>query len=384
MREDTRIPPLVEHLAPIPEYRRARGKRHPLLPMLLLVCLAMLCGARGQSAIADWGANYGPRWLRRLGFTRDAGPSQPTLSRLFQQVPHATVEAVLGRWAEQVVRCSPRPAAPELEGIALDGKRLRGSARQGAVAAHLLSAYSHRLRVVLGQVGVPDKTNEIGAAGEALLTLVLDGRVVTADALLTQREVARTIVDSGGDYLLPVKENQPQLLADIIAAFAPEAEAGERVGPAREVALHGGRLEYRTLTACTALVGYIDWPGFQQALKLERRVVHKATGRVLRQETAYAITSCPPPRATPAALLRVWRGHWRIENQLHYVRDVTFGEDRSTVRARHAPQVMAAFRNTAISLLRLLGATNIAAACRRYAAQPALAFAAIGLPVDFE
>ena len=316
MDEGTRIPALVEYLAQIPEYRQARGKRHPLLPLLLLVCVAMLSGARGQSAIADWGANYGRRWLRRLGFTRDVGPSQPTLSRLFQQVPHATVEAVLGRWAEQVVRCSPRPAAPELEGIALDGKRLRGSARQGAVAAHLLSAYSHRLRVVLGQVGVP--------------------------------------------------------------------EAGERVGPAREVALHGGRLEYRTLTACTALVGYIDWPGFQQALKLERRVVHKATGRVLRQETAYAITSCPPPRATPAALLRVWRGHWRIENQLHYVRDVTFGEDRSTVRARHAPQVMAAFRNTAISLLRLLGATNIAAACRRYAAQPALAFAAIGLPVDFE
>jgi predicted transposase YbfD/YdcC len=379
MDEDIRIPALVEYLAQIPEYRKARGKRHPLLPLLLLVCVAMLCGARGQSAIADWGAYHGRRWLRRLGFTREVGPSQPTLSRLFQQVPHATVEAVLGRWAEQVLRGCPPADDATLEGIALDGKRLRGSARRGAVDAHLLSAYSQRLRLVLGQLGVPDKTNEIGAADELLLALVLEGRVVTADALLTQREIAQTILEGQGDYLLVVKENQPQLWADIAASFAPEADDFGCVGTAREVSAHGGRLEVRTLTASTALRGYTDWPGFQQALRVERRVVSKATGARLRQETAYAITSCAPQRATPAQLLALWRGHWAIENRLHYVRDVTFDEDRATVRAGHAPQVMAAFRNTAIGLLRLMGATNIAAACRRCAAQPAVALAALGL-----
>src|SRR5688572_16708696 len=104
MGEHNTIPSLVEYLVQIPEYRQARGKRHPLLALLLLVCVAMLCGARGQSAIADWGRYWGQPWLRRLGFTRRHGPSQPTLSRLFRAVPHATVEAVLGRWAEQALR----------------------------------------------------------------------------------------------------------------------------------------------------------------------------------------------------------------------------------------------------------------------------------------
>jgi predicted transposase YbfD/YdcC len=381
MDEHSTIPSLVEYLRQVPEYRHARGKRHPLLALLLLVCVAMLCGARGQSAIADWGRFHGQPWLRRLGFTRRRGPSQPTLSRLFAAVPHATVEAALGRWAEQVLRLCP--AGEALEGVAFDGKRLRGSAKHGAVDAHLLSAFSHRLQVVLGQAGVPDKTNEIGAAGDLLLDLMLEGRVVTADALLTQREIARTILASGGDYLLAVKENQPALHADLVAAFAPEADDTALVGVACTVDAHGGRVEQRRLTASTALAGYSDWPGLRQALMVERRVIAKATGRLLRQETAYAVTSCPPERAAPAQLLALWRGHWGIENRLHYIRDVTFDEDRATVRAGHAPQVMAAFRNAAIGLLRRLGATNIAAGCRRCAARPALALAAIGL-TDFE
>jgi hypothetical protein len=196
--DHTRVPSLVEYVAQIPEYRQARGKRHPLLPMLLLVCVAMLCGARSQSAIADWGANYGQPWLRRLGFTRGRGPSQPTLSRLFQRVAYATVEAALRQWAEQALRGCPPPADAPLEGIAVDGKTLRESKRQGANDAHLLSAFSHRLGVVLGQTGVPDKTNESGAADELLLAIVLGGRVVTADALLTQRALAETILRSGG------------------------------------------------------------------------------------------------------------------------------------------------------------------------------------------
>ena len=382
MTEDSTIPSLAEYLAQIPEYRAARGLQHPLLALLLLVCVAMLCGARGQSAIADWGQHHGRPWLRRLGFTRDRAPSQPTLSRLFRGIPHRAVEAALGRWAEQVVRCCP--AAGELEGVALDGKTLRGSKRQGAADAHLLAAFSHRRGVVLGQVGVADKTNELGAAQAFLLTVALEGRIVTADALLTQRELARTILASGGDYLLAVKANQPQLRADLAAAFAPDADGTGLVGTACTVTQHGGRVERRTLTASTAPVGYSDWPGLQQALRLERRVIHKATGRLLRQETAYAITSCTPQRAAPAQLLRLWRGHWAIENRLHYIRDVAFDEDRATVRADHAPQVMAAFRNAAIGLIHALGFTRITATCRRFSAQPLAAFLALGPSPDLE
>ena len=381
--DSTRVPALVEYLAQIPEYRQARGTRHPLLALLLLVCVATLCGARSQSAIADWAAHRGRPWLRHLGFTRDRGPSQPTLSRLFARIPHRTVEAALGRWAEQALRCCP-PAPGALEGVAVDGKALRGSRRQGAADAHLLAAFSHRLGVTLGQAGVPDKTNEIGAASAFLLTLALGGRIVTADALLTQREIARTILDGGGDYLLVVKENQPTLHADVAASFAPDADDTGLVGVACTVDQHGERVECRALTASTALVGYSDWPGLGQALKVERRVVHKRTGRVLRRETAYAVTSLRPSQAAPPQLLALWRQHWSIENRLHYVRDVTFDEDRATARAGHAPQVMAAFRNAAIGLIRALGATKIAATCRMFSAQPLAAFLATGARPDLE
>ena len=381
MDDSTRVPPLAVYLAAIPEFRASRGKRHGLLPLLLLVCVAMLCGARGQSAIAAWGRDYGRPWLRRLGFTRPYGPSQATLHRLFAGVAYPAVEAALGRWAEQALRAFP-PAPGTPEGVALDGKTLRGSRKRGAADAHLLAALSHRLGVVVGQVAVADKTNESGAAGELLLTLALGGRVVTADALLTQRAVAQAIVARGGDYLLAVKENQPTLLWEVAAAFdVPAADAPPATEAHRQ---HGGRVETRRLAASTALVGYSDWPALAQALRLERRVVAKATGAVLRQEVVYAVTSLAPERATPAQLLTLWREHWHIENKLHYVRDVTFDEDRAQVRAGTAPQCMAAFRNLAIGLLRLLGAPNIAAATRRYAAQPARALAALGLGPDFE
>lgn len=383
MDDSTRVPPLAGYLATIPEYRAARGRRHGLLPLLLLVCVAMLCGARGQSGIAAWGRDYGQPWLRRLGFTRGTGPSQPTLHRLFAGVAYATVEAALGAWAEQALRRCPPSGRGALEGVAVDGKALRGSRKRGAADAHLLAALSHRLGVVLGQVAVADKTNEIGAAGELLLGLVLEGRVVTADALLTQRALAQAIVARGGAYLLAVKGNQPGLRGDIALLFADPDLAADAAA-VETVSQHGGRVETRRLAASAALVGYSDWPGLQQVLRLERRVVAKATGAVLRQETAYAVTSLAPQDADPTQLLALWRGHWAIENQLHWVRDVTFDEDRAQARAGTVPQCMAAFRNLAIGLLRTLGAANIAAATRRYAAQPARALAALGLTSDFE
>ena len=152
--------------------------------------------------------------------------------------------------------------------------------------------------------------------------------------------------------------------------------------------MHGNRIEERVLRTSTALCEvYGDdlWPGLGhgQLLQIKRTVTNKRTGRCTC-EIAYAITSLSPQRATPAQLLVVWREHWHIENKLHWVRDVTFDEDRSSVRAGTIPLVMAALRNTTISLLRLLGATNIARACRQMAAQPHLALAALGCPTQNE
>ena len=372
-----RLPSLKDALADVPEFRQAQGRRYDLLPVLLLCCVAVMCGARSQSAIAEWGQNYGARWLKRLGLRRGRGPSQPTLHRIFRGLDCARLEQCVTEWADRVLAARPAPAAA-LDALAIDGKSLRGSSEPGGAAAHLVSALSHRLGVVVAQLGVQDKSHELGHLEALLDALVLDGRVVTADALHTQRAVAQAVISRGGDYLLPVKENQPVLRSDIALAFAHDKALADTITTAQTTDGHGGRIETRRLRASTALAGYLCWPGHAQVLELRRLVTDKRTGRT-RQGVVYGITSLDPERASAAQLLRLWREHWHIENRLHWVRDVTFDEDRSQVRVGHAPQVMATLRNVAISLLRLCGAENIAAACRRHAARPAEALAAVGI-----
>ncbi|MCA1599673.1 MAG: ISAs1 family transposase [Chloroflexi bacterium] len=371
------VPSLRDALADVPDFRQAQGRRYELLPVLLLSCVAVMCGARSQAAIAEWGTNYGIRWLTRLGIQRRRGPSQPTLHRIFKALDGVCLEHCVTRWAEQVLTaCAGTDAA--LEALSIDGKSLRGSAQQGAAESHLLSAISQRLGLVVAQLAVSDKSHEAASVEALLAALVLEGRVVTLDALHTHAWVAQTILDGGGDYLLPVKDNQPLLRQDIALVFAHADRLADTITEARSTDQHGGRIETRRLRASTALQGYVDWPGHQQVLELRRTVTEKRTGQT-RCEVVHAITSLEPERATTRQLLEMWRSHWHIENRLHWVRDVTFDEDRSQVRAGHAPQVMAALRNVAISLLRLCGAENIAAACRRYAARPSLALAAVGI-----
>ncbi len=159
--------------------------------------------------------------------------------------------------------------AGELEGVAVDGKSLRGSVKQGATDGHLLSALSHRLGFVLNQVAVSDRSNEIPHSGELLAGLVLEGQVVTTDALLTQQSLAAQILEQGGDYLLVVKNNQPRLRAEIELVFQT-APLRATCRTATTTSLHGGRIETRYLQVSDALVGWDDWPGLQQILRVER------------------------------------------------------------------------------------------------------------------
>lgn len=376
------VPPLAEVFAAIPDPRHARGVRDPLVSLLLLSCVAMLAGARGQSGIADWAKNYGEPWRSRLGFTHPTGPSQATLHRLFAHIAVGVLEAHLARWTQQVCAALTVDTAgePGLVGVAMDGKTLRTSRQCGATETHLVSLCRHQLGLVFGQVAVGDKANEITASDDLLAMLLLTGVTVTGDAMFTQQAIAQTILDTGNDYLLVVKENQPTLHTEITTLFV---DADAIVTSASETTTHSQRHERRCLHASTELTGYSQWPGLAQVLCMERHSTDCHTGRQ-HHERAYAVTSLPPTRATAAQLLTVWREHWHIENKVHYVRDVTYGEDASTVRTGAAPHALAALRNLALSLLRRDGATNIAAACRRYAAQPALALTAVGLAWDNE
>ena len=204
------------------------------------------------------------------------------------------------------------------------------------------------------------------------------GRVVTGDALYCQRRLCERIVRAGGDYLMQVKGNQRSLYEDIEFCFSGTDTGNGTSGTYRYAETadgHGDRWERRRLWATDLLVGYLDWPAHAQVMKMESRRLVKGEETV---RVRYAITSLGT-ESSADRLLRLIRGHWGIENRLHYVRDFTMGEDGSQVRARSAPQVMAALRNLTLNIFRLSGAANIAAAIRNIGWRPNGALQLLGL-----
>jgi hypothetical protein len=217
---------LMELLQSIQDPRGARGKRHPLPALLALAVVAMLSGMTTYEAIVDYGQQRGWEFLRLLGFTRRRGLCKATYSRVFRRIDVAAFEARLAQWIQG------RLGSTEAPHLALDGKTVRGSRDGQAPGIHLVSAYAPDVRAVVGQLRVDAKTNEHKAALELLGVLPLRGKVVSGDAMVTHRDVCAEVVRGGGDYVLPVKENQPTLRADLAAAFA-EPEAGLSPPPDR-------------------------------------------------------------------------------------------------------------------------------------------------------
>ena len=370
---DEQLPALASVLAQVPDPRAARGRRHPWTALLLLIVVGLLSGANSQRALARFGRDTGLARRRRLGFTHQRSPSQPTLHRVLCRVDVAALERLVGQWLQQVRAAWRRSTARWLDGIAVDGKKLRGARRLGAADAYLLSACCQRGGLVLGQVAVPDTTNELGVVTSLLERVPLIGETVTFDALFTQWTVAERVVQAGGAYLMLVKGNQPTLLADCAALTADVSTRPRRVlGRARSVELVHGRFEERALLAVEARE--LPWPAARQVLRLHRRRIDQHTRAVLTDEVVYAVTSLAPDQARPTDLLRLWRTHWLIENTLHWVRDVVLGEDASTTHTAHAPQALAALRNLTLSLLHRWRHRRITAARQFYASHPAALF----------
>lgn len=192
----TPVLPLVEVLKQVPDFRSKHGKRYQLESVMALGVAATLCGYNSYGAMAEWGKNYGRELAQALGFTKGKTPAVGTLFSVFSQVDKQALEAVLGAWNEQVLAALGQPTPPAA--LSIDGKTLRGSRRQQAVESHLLSAVSHELGLCLCQEAVAGKENEIVALNRLLSDLLLKGRVLTMDALLTQKQIARQIVLKGG------------------------------------------------------------------------------------------------------------------------------------------------------------------------------------------
>ena len=230
--------------------------------------------------------------------------------------------------------------------VTIDGKTLRGSIAAGQTrGTHLLAAYLPGEGVVLAQVEVDGKENEIKAAPRLLEAIDLRGKVVSGDAMLTQRDLAAQVVAAGGEYLWPVKDNQPQLHDDSATFFANEPESVPEAVPVEK---GHGRIEQRHLRASAGLNEYLDWPYLQQVFRVDRRTEHVKRGE-LTHDTVYGITSLGPEQANPQQLLAMVRGHWNIENGLHYRRDETLREDWCHLRLGHAQRMMAAINNLVLN-----------------------------------
>lgn len=373
---------LMELLEGIHDPRGDRGKRHPLSALLALAVVAMLSGMTSYQAICEYGRERGD-FLYLLGFTRKRGLCKATYSRVFRKIDVADFEARVAQWIRS--RLGPDDA----NHLALDGKSARGSRDGEMPAVHLVSAYAPDVKAVLGQLRVDVKTNEHKAALELLGVLPIKGKIVSGDAIFTQRDVCAEVIEQGGDYVLPVKDNQPTLRADIEAAFAePEPglsprQAMRRAGEierASEVDKGHGRIETRTIEVTTALAGYLglDWSGIKRVYRPTR--VRKFKGKV-EIEVVYGITSLTRDQADAAKLLKLTRGHWGIENGLHWVRDVTLGEDASRIRKGSATQVMACLRNLLVFLFHRFGHKGAASATRHDVCHPEKTLKILSSPI---
>jgi predicted transposase YbfD/YdcC len=270
--------------------------------------------------------------------------------------------------------------------VSIDGKTVRGTITAAdSRGGHLLAAYLPAEGIVLLQVAVGAKENEISVAPQLLRGLDLRDKVITGDALHKQRALAAQIVAEGGDSLWIANENQPTHGSDIAAVFDLDDRtvAGGRLPSDRRTAATvdkgHGRQEWRTLTVSTDLAGYRDWPGLAQVFRLERQRLPVATGK-RKQQVVYGLTSLTAERAAAAALLRLSRAHWGIENGLHYRRDVTDHEDATRLTQGHAGRFIAALNNLVIGLLCRAGFTNHAAARRRCAPDLACSIALLARP----
>jgi predicted transposase YbfD/YdcC len=362
-------PGLRTALAQVVDPRKPRGVRHGLAVVLAGAVCAVAAGARSFVAAAEWVADLPAEVASALGTDRRC-PSESAIRRLISNLDADRFDAVIGGFVAGL--CASVAPVGRRRVLAVDGKTLRGSRHTdsgGAAVAgrHLLAVIDQHARVVLGQVTVAGKTNEITAFAPLLDTLTgmdLTGVVITVDALHTQREHVEDLHGRGAHWVLTVKGNQPRLRRQLAELPWRQVETCHRSAETAH-----GRREIRTLKVVTIAAG-IEFPHAAQAIQITRRTrpVSAKTGRrgKWRTETVYAITDLGPHQARPDELAAWIRGHWQIENGLHWVRDVTFAEDLSQVRTGAAPQVMATLRNLVISLHRLAGATNIAAALRHH------------------
>ncbi len=340
------IAAIVTHFETLTDPRIERTRQHCLLDMIVIALCATIAGADGWADVERFGkAKHA--WFARFLELPHGIPSHDTFGRVFARLDTPAFLACLMDWLRSW------HSALAGEGIAIDGKTLRRSfdAGSGRAALHLVSAWACDLRLSLGQVAVDDKSNEITAVPKLLELLELSGAVVTLDAMHCQRETAQAIRARGADYVLTVKRNQPGLwneLGDLFIAYGEHDYQAPELRRHTKTERNRGRRERRDCFVAPApesLRRRGEWADVQSVGMIYRCCEDQ--GR-MREETTFFISSLPPKVQRLAKLVR---GHWSIENSLHWVLDVTFSEDQSRIRQGNAPEIAGVFRRLALSIL---------------------------------
>jgi predicted transposase YbfD/YdcC len=337
---------VAQHFGGLNDPRRDKGRLHNLCDMIAIALCAVICGAESWEDVGEY-ARQKESWLKTFLRLSNGIPSHDTFNRVFRLLKPSAFQACFARWMQGLVE------ATEGRIVAIDGKTLRHSFDRAAdkSALHMISAWAVANGVSLGQRAVDGDSNEITAVPELLKLLELEGAIVTYDAMGCQKEIAQAICDAGADYVLAVKQNQPRLYEDMLAALE-QAFEGRRGDSYRLFTTEDkghGRHERREYVVTNDLSKIRDrdlWPGLRSLAMVcsERTIDGKTT-----TESRYYISSCSGSVRQIAGAIR---GHWGIENTLHWSLDVTFGEDAHCLRKDHGPENMATLRRAALSLVK--------------------------------
>jgi len=371
---------LYRHLLKLKDKRGKQGRQYELAVIVSLAIIAKLADQDQVAAIAHWCKLREAEITEWFGLKLKRLPHYGTWLRILGEAFEVLeLQALVKEFLQGAAGKSEVLPARGTILVALDGKTLRGTIPFGHTqGVHLVAAYQPNEGLVLAQLAVEEKGNEITIAPKVLEQIELRGRVVVGDAMFAQKSLSVQIVGAGGDYVWSIKGNQKGILEDIEILFEENEQvpAGCSANPTdfesyRQVDKGHGRLEERTITISNMLKDYTPFPHLAQVFKLESRVTRGAKTSVA---VRYGLTSLPREVADAKRLLELIRGEWAIENRLHYRRDNTLREDWSQVRLGQAPQVLATLNNTILSILDKQGVKNVARARREFAFNPSLAF----------
>lgn len=350
MAKEAEVGSITEHFGKVKDPRVERTKRHKLVDIILIAICGVICGADSWVDIEMFGKAK-KEWLKTFLELPNGIPSHDTFGRVFAAINPEEFEKSFMEWVQAIHELTQGQV------IAIDGKQLRGSqdSAAGKHAIYMVSAWASESQLVLGQRKVDDKSNEITAIPKLLKLLEISGCIVTIDAIGTQTQIAKAILDQHGDYLLAVKENQGHLYADIQDLFEQDRAYNFKDAPygyAKTVNKDHGRIEIRQCWAISdpeylaAIRDVERWQGLKSLVMIESE---RRIGDQTERQTSFFISSL---ENDAEKILKARRCHWGIENSLHWVLDIAFNEDHSRVRKDNAPQNFSILRHLALNLLK--------------------------------